>query len=131
MVEKFRKNDLIAELDKIIKGTRIRNKRKGRYTFEANKIFEKIRKFSKMTKAEAEKAQAALNPETSNLDLIYSKLLETRINGKNNTSVEMYEQLIEDMKYLTFVAEKEKIEEEIYKTEKQKDLSDEDYDLIE
>jgi hypothetical protein len=98
-VEEAFKDKAISQIKRQLKttkeltGTAIK---KGKYDYESNKYFERLREYNKMTKDEAFNALFALEPTTPQ-ELMEKRFLEYVARGKKYGSISLYEQVLRDL----------------------------------
>jgi len=71
-------------------------KRVGKYDYESNKFFEKIRDYSKLNQKDAFSELLSLSDPQSEAERIQRRFLEYKINGKSKGSVELFQAVLGD-----------------------------------
>jgi hypothetical protein len=122
------KNDISDEIKKELKRAKPvkkGQKRVAKFDYQSNKLFESLRSYWNMNQAQAQAALDSMPEEvTIPSELIKKRFLSLKANGKES-SVELYQQVLDDIKLLKQIGEGVKSQEEFDKRLERKERVDE------
>ena len=125
--EKEQKTILANAIEKELKKTKAKDVKNQKYLYEDNKLFNNLRNYSKMTQAEAE---IELSKFMGKEDLTYDEQLEKlylsyKANGKDDTSVDLMNELLDTIRYTKLQSKQAKDEKEFLDYLNRKENKDE------
>jgi len=98
--------------------------RKGRYDYETNKIFTKLREHNKLSQSGAQKALEAMGDATTEMEAIEQRFLSLKANGAE-ASAAIHRQVLRDMRRLVKVGEESKNAQDFERKVERKERVDE------
>ena len=112
--EKEQKDILSNAIEKELKKTKAKDVKNQKYLYEDNKLFNNLRNYSKMNQ---EQAEIELSKFMGKEDLTYDEQLEKlylsyKANGKDDTSVDLMNELLDTIKYTKLQSKQAKDEKE-------------------
>lgn len=125
--EKEQKNILSNAIEKELKKTKAKDVKNQKYLYEDNKLFNNLRNYSKMNQ---EQAEIELSKFMGKEDLTYDEQLEKlylsyKANGKDDTSVDLMNELLDTIKYTKLQSKQAKDEKEFLDYLNRKENKDE------
>ena len=125
--EKEQKDILSNAIEKELKKTKAKDVKNQKYLYEDNKLFNNLRNYSKMNQ---EQAEIELSKFMGKEDLTYDEQLEKlylsyKANGKDDTSVDLMNELLDTIKYTKLQSKQAKDEKEFLDYLNRKENKDE------